>query len=274
MSDSRTAVGYIRVSTDKQADHGVSLDAQRKRIEMYCALHDLELLDILEDTGSAKSIEGRPSMRNLIRMARAGAVDAVITCKLDRMFRNTVEAITIIPELQGLGCATHILDLGGVSLDTSTPMGGFFLTMAAAFSELERKQIAERTRTALRHKRDSGKLYSAHAPYGWQHEGGSQVKHAAEQQTVVVIMSNHVLGVPAARIAKILNESNMPTRGRVVQMVGVGKSLRNAPRWHASTVRNIIEHELNQPLLERLRAKSASHAEHGMPACSGEAKGG
>jgi DNA invertase Pin-like site-specific DNA recombinase len=41
-----TAVGYIRVSTDKQADHGVSLDAQKARLEAYATLYELMLVDI------------------------------------------------------------------------------------------------------------------------------------------------------------------------------------------------------------------------------------
>jgi DNA invertase Pin-like site-specific DNA recombinase len=45
------AVGYIRVSTDKQADHGISLDAQRTKLEAYAALYDLELVEVIVDAG-------------------------------------------------------------------------------------------------------------------------------------------------------------------------------------------------------------------------------
>jgi len=51
-------VAYIRVSTDKQTDQGCSLDVQREKVALYARLHDLALVDIIEDAGeSAKSLE-------------------------------------------------------------------------------------------------------------------------------------------------------------------------------------------------------------------------
>ena len=47
----KRVVGYCRVSTDKQADGGVSLDAQTEKIRQYAALYDLHLVDIIIDAG-------------------------------------------------------------------------------------------------------------------------------------------------------------------------------------------------------------------------------
>jgi Resolvase, N terminal domain len=55
-------VGYVRVSTDKQADRGISLDAQAEKIRAMAVVHDRGLLDIIVDGGeSAKSLK-RPGM--------------------------------------------------------------------------------------------------------------------------------------------------------------------------------------------------------------------
>ncbi len=52
----RTAVGYIRVSTQDQVDSGVSLEAQRAKVEAYGTMHDLKLVEVIEDAGqSAKT---------------------------------------------------------------------------------------------------------------------------------------------------------------------------------------------------------------------------
>jgi len=235
----KTAIGYIRVSTDKQVDHGVSLDAQVEKIEAYCMLHDIELLEILEDKGiSGKSVIGRPAMRKLLKLARSGAMDTVVTCKLDRMFRSTVDAITIIPELQALGVATHIMDLGGISLDTSTPMGGFFLTMAAAFGELERKQIGERTRNALRHKRDHGDQYSRVPPFGWKYVDHKRVEDGREQRCLRLIWDALRLHRSVPYIADMMGAAGHKTRaGKLV--------------WHAGTIRKIIKHPLTLEKFER-----------------------
>ena len=81
-------VGYVRVSTDKQADQGVSLDAQAEKIRAMAIVHDRELLDIIVDGGeSAKSLN-RPGMAKLLAMVDAGKVQAVIVAKLDRLTRS------------------------------------------------------------------------------------------------------------------------------------------------------------------------------------------
>ena len=45
------AIGYIRVSTQGQADEGVSLEAQRAKIRAWCELNDAELVAVFEDAG-------------------------------------------------------------------------------------------------------------------------------------------------------------------------------------------------------------------------------
>jgi DNA invertase Pin-like site-specific DNA recombinase len=56
------AIGYVRVSTDKQADHGVSLEAQAEKIRAMASIHSAELVDFIIEAGeSAKSLN-RPGM--------------------------------------------------------------------------------------------------------------------------------------------------------------------------------------------------------------------
>ena len=64
------AVGYIRVSTEDQAREGVSLDNQRAKIQAYCNLKDLDLIEIIEDAGvSAKNLN-RLGIKRAIEMAQ------------------------------------------------------------------------------------------------------------------------------------------------------------------------------------------------------------
>ena len=52
-------LGYLRVSTAKQGDLGVSLDAQRDLLTRFCAAHDHEVLKVYEEAVSAKTIDKR-----------------------------------------------------------------------------------------------------------------------------------------------------------------------------------------------------------------------
>lgn len=65
-------VAYIRVSTDKQAEHGVSLDAQRAKLESYAALYDLDLVAIEVDAGLSACTLDRPGLQTALAMRRHG----------------------------------------------------------------------------------------------------------------------------------------------------------------------------------------------------------
>src|SRR6186713_1982137 len=72
------AIGYARVSTEKQADFGVSLEAQTTKIRAMAVVQGAELVDVLIDAGeSAKSLQ-RPAMARLLALVDAGGVDTII----------------------------------------------------------------------------------------------------------------------------------------------------------------------------------------------------
>lgn len=84
-------IAYLRVSTDKQADRGASLDAQRVKAAAYAQLYDLELVDTIVDAGeSAKSLE-RPGLKRALTMLKAGEAEALLVVKLDRLTRSVVD---------------------------------------------------------------------------------------------------------------------------------------------------------------------------------------
>jgi putative DNA-invertase from lambdoid prophage Rac len=136
--------GYIRVSTGKQAKDGLSLEAQRERITTYCLAMGHTVLGIVEEAGvSAKvPLSDRPS--GFAGLLTPGV--GVVACKLDRLFRDTLDCLEMVRHWEKEGITLHLLDL---HVDTSTPFGKAFLTIAAAFAELEREKARERTLEGL-----------------------------------------------------------------------------------------------------------------------------
>ena len=63
-------VAYLRVSTDKQADRGVSLEAQRAKVQAYAALYDLELVEIVVDAGASAKTLKREGLERSLAMLR------------------------------------------------------------------------------------------------------------------------------------------------------------------------------------------------------------
>jgi DNA invertase Pin-like site-specific DNA recombinase len=81
----KTAIGYVRVSTQEQATEGVSLDAQRDRLRAYCKANHIRLVDILADEGISGSTLDRLALQAALRMIRRGRANTLIVVKLGLM---------------------------------------------------------------------------------------------------------------------------------------------------------------------------------------------
>jgi len=212
MSKMIRAVGYVRVSTEDQAREGISVKMQRKKIGAYCQLNDLFLMGFFEDEGiSAKSISNRPGLQKLLKMVDRKETDAVVIYKLDRMFRNTVDALTTAQHFEHQGIAMHSIT---EKLDTKSAIGKFFFSLMASLAEMERNQISERTRDALNHKRLNGEQIGT-IPFGQRLDPETNKLVACESELSII---NHISELrnrkklSFGKIAKDLNSQNIFTR--------------------------------------------------------------
>lgn len=78
---------YIRVSTVKQGEHGISLQEQRSAIEIYAQRHELAIVEWFEEMETAAK-RGRPMFSKMLGQLRRGQVDGLIIHKIDRSARN------------------------------------------------------------------------------------------------------------------------------------------------------------------------------------------
>lgn len=153
-SNSTIFVGYIRVSTDEQANSGIGLNAQRATIEAEADRRGWTLAGIFEDAGaSAKSLSGRPALRDALAAIESGQAAGLIVSKLDRLSRSVVDAAGLLERSQRGGWSLVCCDLG---VDTSTPAGEAMASVMATFAQLERRLIGQRTKEALAVRRSEG----------------------------------------------------------------------------------------------------------------------
>src|SRR5262245_946959 len=138
-----TAVGYVRVSSEEQADSGLGLEAQRHRIDDFCRLKGFDLASIFEDAGvsGGKPLSTRPAgARLLADVHKTKAV--VIVAKFDRLFRSAADAAVTIADFDKRGLELVAIAEG---FDMTNPYGRAMAQMASVFAELERAMIRERT---------------------------------------------------------------------------------------------------------------------------------
>jgi len=204
-------VGYLRVSTSGQAEEGLSLEAQRRKIAAYCDLYNLELVEIIEDAGlSGKSISGWPGIQRIVSLINGRKIDNLVVVRLDRLARNVREAVELAELMQKRGIALHSIS---ERLDTSSATGRLFYNILAAMAAWEREIIAERTASALAVKRADGLRISGQAPYGFTFgESGAVVECREEQATIRRILDLHGEGYSIRRIRQTLAVSGHVNR--------------------------------------------------------------
>ena len=147
------AIGYVRVSTDRQAEQGVSLEAQEAKIRAMATVQGAELFEVIVDGGESAKNLNRPGLQRLLALVDSGKVKAVIVAKLDRLTRSVKDLCSLLELFEKRGVALISV---AESLDTASAAGRLVITIMAAVSQWEREAIGERTRDALRHKRTSG----------------------------------------------------------------------------------------------------------------------
>jgi site-specific DNA recombinase len=223
-------IGYARVSTDDQAENGVSLEEQQHRIRSYADAHGLQVVRIESDNGiSGKAVANRPALQRVLAALQEGDAGGLVVCKMDRLSRTTSDILQLVARADHEGWELHSLC---EHLDTSTPHGRFFVTMIAGLAQMEREQAAERTRLAMAELRRRGKRVSGRAPFGYRFEDGNVVPVEKEQRILTYILELRAEGLGARRIARALREVglNNPRTRRWWTHGTVGDLLRTAAR--------------------------------------------
>jgi DNA invertase Pin-like site-specific DNA recombinase len=204
------AIGYVRVSTDEQADSQLGLEAQRSAIVSEAERRGWRLLEIVEDAGvSGKDLQ-RPGMALVLEALRDKRADTLVVAKLDRLGRSLLDLAGLIERANKQKWALVALDIG---VDTATLSGKAMAQMMAVFAELERGMIGLRTREALEAAKRRGTRIGRPPTLG-----------ATVVDRIVV---DAAAGLSLRAIAARLNEDHVPTA-------------QGGREWHASTVRAVL----------------------------------
>lgn len=181
--------GYARVSAADQ-----NLETQVEQLSKF------GVDQILEEKISGVK-KKKPVLDELLQKMQSG--DTLVVTRMDRLGRNTVQLLQLVEELEAQGKYFIILNLG---IDTRTPTGKFFVTVMAAFSELERTMNKEKQTNGIRLAKEKGKYRGRLKKYTDKHPG---MNHALElrihtDKTVKEICA--ITGVSAAALYRKLKE--------------------------------------------------------------------
>ena len=217
------AIAYVRVSTDKQADAGVSLEAQEAKVRAYAALYDLDLVDVVVDAGASAKTLDRPGLSRVLAMLKSGKADAVVVMKLDRLTRSVADLGHLVDRYFQKAALLSVSE----QIDTRTAGGRLVLNVLASVAQWEREAIGERTSVAMQHKASKGERVGA-VPYGFAlaDDGVALVEVDAEQAVI--------------REARILREAGLSLRAVSAELARRGFATRSGRTFNAEQVRRMV----------------------------------
>lgn len=152
-------IAYVRVSTEEQATHGVSLGAQEAKCRQYCELFGHELLEVIVDAGQSAKTLNRPGLQDCLRQLKTGQAEGLLVLKLDRLTRSVRDLGELLEVYFQKAALISIQE----QCDTSSAAGRLSLNLLISVSQWEREVIGERTSTALQFKKSQGVILGAPA---------------------------------------------------------------------------------------------------------------
>ena len=228
------AVIYVRVSSKKQAEEGYSIDAQKTNCNAYSTIKGYDVVKMFIDDGvsAATHLWSRPAGQLMHKYILDHDIKHIIVIKMDRLFRDVQDLLPTIDELRVMEVDLHLLEYNGTTLDTSSAMGRFFLTVIGGIAELERAQISERTKVAMDHMKSQCKVFTG-AIYGWDRNGTDIVPNWHEQSMIDYMRDLfYGYGFSGYQVAEFLDD--------------IGETGKLGGKWRSSTVIRTMNYEFHK----------------------------
>ena len=196
----RTAVGYLRVSTDMQEESGLGLDSQKDQIKTYADSKGIEIVGWYSDTASGAShVDDRDGLSALVKNLEPN--QSVLVAKRDRLSRDLMLSLWIEKEISRVHCTLESCDGAG---NGDSPTDVLLKNLILAFGEFERNMISERTRAAMKELGKKRKL--GRPSYGYKYdENGIPVEDPKTYPSLLRIKELHAEGHNPNKIARIMN---------------------------------------------------------------------
>ncbi len=229
---------YVRVSTEEQKTHGLSLDFQRETCTAAALRAGFAAVEVFEDAGFSATSLKRPALAAL--RAHLADYETVYVWKLDRLSRSVGNFADLMEEFAGAGCGFVSVTEG---VDFSGAAGRLMMYMLAAVAAFFADLNRERTKAGLAHRATALRLPSGSAPYAYR-AVGRELPYEPEPAEVPVVQemfARYAAGDTLASLTRWLNASGIPTH-------------RGGRLWRERTVKQILANPTYAGDLPRLGA--------------------
>lgn len=221
------AAAYCRVSTEDQAVHGYSLEAQRDECVKHLLMRGYAEYEIYVDDGYSAKDMNRPALSRMLEDVKAKKINYIVFWALDRLTRDPIDGLMMCRETfykNGIKFASITEEI-----DMDTADGEMMLTIRLSMARAERRRISERTRIGYAKRAQLGHRNSPARPFGYN-IGPNLVLTVNEDEKLIVhkIYNWYIGGYGITHIVRELNILGLPSpRGKEI--------------WNQTAVKHILQ---------------------------------
>ena len=220
-------IGYVRVSSEEQAQSGLSLENQKAKLQAYCDLYGHELVEVVTDAGFSGKSLSRPGIQAALESLSRSEVDGLVIHKLDRLSRNVSDMGSLVTKYFSEKAGKALLSVID-QIDTTTASGRLVLNVLTSVAQWEREECGERTALALDSRARRGEIKGGAAPLGKQwNEAKKHEENEQEARAVKLIRELRETGLSMRAIVEELNSRGVPVA-------------RKGNKWHLTTVHRVL----------------------------------
>ena len=250
---------YARVSSEEQARRENSIPAQLRALRDHCQRNNIEIYEEYTDEAVTGQIGERPAFQRMLSDAYAGKVNIILVHKFDRFARKVELSRTIKNKLKA--SLVNVVSITEPIEDS--PMGFFMEGLYELMAEYYVRNLSAEVYKGMNERALKGK-HMGQMPYGFYCKEGKVFIHEGQADIVKNIFRLYDEGWGHCKIAKWLNDSNIPTYKGIVggwQTFQVSQILKNSKyigknKWNGITYDADFPSFLDEALFYRVQEKS------------------
>jgi DNA invertase Pin-like site-specific DNA recombinase len=225
-------VAYLRVSTDRQADHGLGLAVQEAAIKKWARAEGHRIVLWCRDEGVSGSngLDTREALPVALGAIQSGYAAGLVVYRLDRLARDLVLQEQLLAEIKRMGGDLFSTSAGEAAFlddDPDDPSRALIRQILGAVAQYERSMIRLRLRSGRARKRERGYAGDGPPPLGYKAEGRQLVADPGEQAVI-------------ERIAQ-LRADGRSLRETAATLTAEGYRPKRSDRWHPGSLRLIVK---------------------------------
>lgn len=198
---------YVRVSTQEQKLHGMSVDAQISTLTAFCEENGYEPYKIYNDAGisARKSYKKRPALLDMIKDCQENRLDIILFTRLDRFFRSVPDYYACVGQMNDIPWKAVLEDY-----ETTTPDGVFKVNIMLSVAQSEADKTSARLKDAFAYKRARGD-YLGKPPTGYKIDKNQQlIKDPSTSKAVQAMLNTYLDSFSSHKAIRVARDHGLP----------------------------------------------------------------